>query len=185
MGKKFVPISSSADYAVSDAGEFITPKHKDGGYYGFDNGGYKRVSIRGKKYLAHRLVYEAFVGPIPKGFEIDHINTNPSDNRIENLRLVKTGHNAWENKISRVRITNANRKNLVKARKAYTADMRERDLSKQRVRVIGHRDDCATAGPFDSLRAAAEFLGIKGAEANISRSIRCHMRAYGFSWERA
>lgn len=185
MNKKFVPISFLPDYAISNDGELITPTHKNGGYYGFDNRGYKRVSIRGRKYLVHRLVYEAFVGPIPKGMEIDHINTNPTDNRIENLRLVKTGYNAWTNEISRRRITKSNCKNLVKAREAYTSERRERDLAKQRVRVIGHLDNGAIAGPFISITAAAKFLGIKGAESNICRAIRCHMRAYGYSWERA
>lgn len=36
----------------------------------------------------HRLVYETFVGEIPQEYEIDHINTVRTDNRLENLRCV-------------------------------------------------------------------------------------------------
>ena len=36
----------------------------------------------------HRLVYETFVGEIPSGYEIDHINTIRNDNRLGNLRSV-------------------------------------------------------------------------------------------------
>ena len=36
----------------------------------------------------HRLVWEAFNGPIPKGLEIDHIDTDGTNNRLDNLRLV-------------------------------------------------------------------------------------------------
>ena len=38
--------------------------------------------------MVHRLVWMAFVGEIPDGMEIDHINCVRSDNRLENLRLV-------------------------------------------------------------------------------------------------
>ena len=38
--------------------------------------------------LVHRLVYETFVGEVPQGYELDHINTIRDDNRLENLRLV-------------------------------------------------------------------------------------------------
>jgi hypothetical protein len=41
-----------------------------------------------KHWLAHRWIWTHFNGPIPKGYEVDHINFNPSDNRIENLQLL-------------------------------------------------------------------------------------------------
>ena len=53
----------------------------------FDKDGYKIIKIKGKQYKAHRLVYAYFNGEFPKE-EIDHINRNRSDNRIENLREV-------------------------------------------------------------------------------------------------
>ena len=37
----------------------------------------------------HRLVWETFVGPIPKGYDVHHINHNCQDNRLENLCLIE------------------------------------------------------------------------------------------------
>lgn len=34
--------------------------------------GYGRVSVRGRKMMVHREVYERLVGPIPEGLVLDH-----------------------------------------------------------------------------------------------------------------
>lgn len=57
-----------------------------------DDKGYKHVSINGKKYLVHRLIWHIYYGKKPNK-PIDHINRNTSDNRIINLRLVTRQQN--------------------------------------------------------------------------------------------
>jgi hypothetical protein len=47
--------------------------------------GYRRVRLLGQRYSAHRLAWFYVHGEWPKG-EIDHINHDPSDNRMSNLR---------------------------------------------------------------------------------------------------
>ena len=44
----------------------------------------KGVRINGKSYLIHRLIFMMFYGYFPK--EVDHIDNNPYNNKIENLR---------------------------------------------------------------------------------------------------
>ena len=59
--------------------------------------GYKGVRFKGEAYLAHRLIWILLKGNIPKGLQIDHINRDKSDNRIENLRLVNHSENQINN----------------------------------------------------------------------------------------
>lgn len=58
--------------------------------------GYRRLSLDSKRFLAHRCAWLYVHSEWPQG-EIDHINGDPGDNRIENLRVVETQTNA-ENK---------------------------------------------------------------------------------------
>lgn len=52
-------------------------------------GGYSRVCFNGKHYRTHIIVWEMFnKRPVPKGMQIDHLDHDRSNNRIENLRLV-------------------------------------------------------------------------------------------------
>lgn len=47
-----------------------------------------------RKYLfIHRLVYEAFNGTVPDGMQVNHINEDKTDNRLENLNLMTRKEN--------------------------------------------------------------------------------------------
>lgn len=59
-----------------------------------DQRGYLRVKYQQKTYRAHRVIYELCVGPIPEGCEVDHIDRDPSNNRLENLRVATPSQNA-------------------------------------------------------------------------------------------
>lgn len=46
-----------------------------------------------KRFLVHRLVWIAFNGPIPDGYECNHINEDKTDCRLENLNLMTRKEN--------------------------------------------------------------------------------------------
>lgn len=55
--------------------------------------GYLRFSYYGKWYTVHRAVYEAFIGTIPQGMVIDHIDEDRLNNRVDNLQVLTSGDN--------------------------------------------------------------------------------------------
>jgi hypothetical protein len=57
-----------------------------------DSLGYLRVGIDRRLYKLHRLAWLYVYGEWPSG-RIDHINRNPSDNRIANLRVATPAQN--------------------------------------------------------------------------------------------
>tara|TARA_R110000772_G_scaffold3321_1_gene11945 strand:- start:199 stop:684 length:486 start_codon:yes stop_codon:yes gene_type:complete len=61
------------------------------GYYNKENG-YIQVRVRGHLYLAHRIIYLLFNFTLPP--LIDHIDRNPTNNCISNLREADKRTNA-------------------------------------------------------------------------------------------
>lgn len=62
-----------------------------------DKCGYLHIRLwKNKKkhmFLVHRLIWTSFNGPIPKGMEINHLNEDKTDNRLENLNLLTRTEN--------------------------------------------------------------------------------------------
>lgn len=54
--------------------------------------GYGQVQIDGKMYLTHRVIWLWHTGSWPE-HEIDHIDRDPMNNRIENLRSITRSEN--------------------------------------------------------------------------------------------
>lgn len=78
----------------------VNSKAKAGDVAGWikDNG-YICVSIQNKTYYVHRLIYIYHFGDIDEGLEIDHIDRDRANNKIENIRLVTRQQNNFNRKV--------------------------------------------------------------------------------------
>lgn len=75
-------------------------KIKSGDLAGYiDSKGYSQIVINRKKYGTHRLIFMMFNGYTPT--EIDHIDRNPLNNKIENLRAATRQENQYNHKINK------------------------------------------------------------------------------------
>ena len=104
------PLEGFTDYHISDDGLVYTTKyskrynrnedlkvlkprlHPSGYlYYGF----YIGVGKNRLRYWrrGHRLVVENFIGKIPKGMDVDHIDGDRHNNDVDNLRIVTHSDN--------------------------------------------------------------------------------------------
>ena len=115
-GKKF----RAVDYRINREG---TIRRRDGKIMSVykSSSGYMLVSLSLNKkrhtFLFHRLLWETFVGEIPKGKEINHKDGIKGNNDLENLELMTHKENmkhAFENglsglfsKVTRKRMSNA------------------------------------------------------------------------------
>lgn len=101
MDRVWVPAAGLEKYEVSNDGfirnrkprsdrpEVLRGSTDKNGYirhYLYSNGvGFNRIS--------HRVIWESFFGPIPKGMQVNHKNGIKSDNRLDNLEVVTPSQN--------------------------------------------------------------------------------------------
>lgn len=61
--------------------------------------GYRYYSVRlhksgnRKHFILHKLMWEVFMGPVPEGHQVDHIDRNRFNNTLDNLRCVTVVEN--------------------------------------------------------------------------------------------
>lgn len=114
-------------YEVSDTGKVRSTRRQGaaGGLKKFveNQDGYLRVKLckggMDRRFMVHRLVYEAFVGEVGEGLEINHIDENKKNNNRDNLEAVSHIQNVRHGTgIERMR------ENHYKAVEQYTKDGR-------------------------------------------------------------
>ncbi len=89
-------VTRKCDIIVFINGVKVASKGDNPGY--LSNSGYYNVKIDGECYRLHRIIWLWYHGYFPEN-DIDHINRNKTDNRIENLREVSRSCNANNQKI--------------------------------------------------------------------------------------
>ena len=102
-GKKYYKHLVFTNYAANKNGDILSLKSEKI-LKMINCNGYLYFNICDKKlekpkiYYQHRFVYEVFKGPIPRFFEVDHVNEIKSDNRIKNLQILSYKQNVQKTK---------------------------------------------------------------------------------------
>ena len=172
-GEEWRPVKDFELYEVSNYGRVKRPLqercYRDGGYPvlfaekllspGYTKGGYAYVMFsifgRTKTFLVHRLVADAFELPYesPDQTEVHHIDGNPRNNRLENLKRCTP----YENK----QFNNRGKK-VSEGRKAYLAGLSEEErkaMSERAYKKCMRKISCG-GKIYDCLKDFAEAIGV-------------------------
>lgn len=60
---------------------------------------YRMVPLNGTKWMYNRILWTYFNGDIPKGMQVDHINGDSLDDRLDNYRLATHAQNVHNSKL--------------------------------------------------------------------------------------
>lgn len=102
--------------------------------------GYRHVTWMGKIHKVHRLIFLLKHGYLPK--EIDHINGDRQDNRIENLREVTRSENQFNKAMCSNNTSGFRGVNWHKHSKSWVV----RVCTKGKTKILGYFKDLELAG---------------------------------------
>ena len=105
-----------------------------------DKKGYPHGRINGKTFRAHRVIWALVHGEWPS-LQIDHINGDKADNRIDNLRCVESYINQQNMKMSSLNKSGCTGVRFVKSSKKWKSE-------------ISYRGKSIHIGTFDNFRDA-------------------------------
>lgn len=119
--------------------------------------GYLQVSLNGKNYLVHRLVADAFIPNPENKPQVDHINGDKTNNRVENLRWTTSHENnsnpstSWKNRNGMQKVMRIDKNGLTKI--------------------------------YDSVKEAADDVGVN--HSSISKCLNLKRQTIaGYKWKR-
>ena len=134
------------NYYIYDDGRIYNIKSKKYLKPTYTNEKYLRITLndnnkKRKTFMVHRVIYEAFNGPIPEKLQIDHINGIRDDNRLVNLRLFTNKENCQNRhhldiykEVDKQRSLKENNEKVKEYKKKYYIEHKEEILRKQRER---------------------------------------------------
>lgn len=115
--------------------------------------GYRHVTWQGKVHKVHRLIFLLEHGYLPK--EIDHINSNRQDNRLENLRDVTRSENQCNRFVLKNNTSGYGGVSWHKKSKAWVVRL----MKNGKTKIIGYFKDLELAG-LASAEARSLYHGI-------------------------
>lgn len=157
-------------YQVSNMGKIVSldymhtgkaVERKKGNFAGYDGVDlWKNGSV--SVFLVQRIVWESFNGKIPEGMQVNHINEDKHDNRLDNLNLMTSKeNNNW----------GTHSKRMVESRKGYG----------KRKPVIQYDLDGNFIKEWESASDIKRQTGYS--QGNISSVCRGELNhAYGYKW---
>lgn len=156
-----------------------------------DDDGYLKIHLYKNKmtdtFRVHRLVMEAFVGKCPKGYEVDHIDFNPSNNCLYNLRYIQSRKNAGRHG------DNWRKNNAEAAKRRSKENNDEANNQWLQNTTVANKERCSKT-VFQYSIEKKQLIKVWASAAEIKRELGCNpsyiskcclgkkLHAYGFFW---
>lgn len=188
MKENWLKIKGYDGYEVSDLGRVRSLNYNRTGETrllkpGLGKNGYLIVVLcknrKQKVFYVHKLVVEAFIGPIPKGKVVNHLNEIKTDNRLENLEITtykKNNNHGTRNEraakaLSKSLLGNANGAKELKLTNAKTSAKYAFSSSVEASAFFSYKHKCTVGALISDARKRGEnFINIRQEKYYFSQS---------------